>query len=168
MLLFILSILSFVWRTGSAADPQQRTPLSPNGALAARIAITGEFALGMLFMMLIVRTLKRYSTHEEPPPSQATGREPGGYRSDPKASVRARDIDAAMERRGRERQRSASGRKRREEEPGVRDRLGDGDVIGREKAGMKAMLGLGLAGLGIKDMDLGIDVDLEKGSEDEK
>ena len=50
----------------------------------------------------------------------------------------------------------------------MRHRFGNGDVIGREKARLKVVLGLGLAGLGIEDMNSGIGVNLEKGSEDEK
>jgi hypothetical protein len=170
MLLFVVCILSFVWRTGSVADPQQRMLLSPNGALAARIAITAVFALGMFFMLMIVRTLKRYGAHEESP-YLTMGRMSGSYRSETRASVRARDVDAAMERRGRERERIVSGRRRREEVPTrTNNKEIDGDIVGREKGRLKAMLELGLTGLGLKDLDSGIEVDLEKGhsNEDEK
>lgn len=168
MLLFVVCILSFVWRTGSVADTQQPVRLSPGGALVARIAITAVFALGMFFMAMIVRTLKRYGAHEERP-SSSMGKMPGSHRSETRKDLRARDIDAAMERRGRERERSVSGRGRREETPEAsRRKVMDGDVVGREKGGLKSVLGLGLKGLGMKDLDSGIEVDLEKSTEDEK
>lgn len=63
MVLFIVSILSFVWRTGSVNDPPERDPLSTHAILGPRIAITGVFAIGMIYFFLIVRTLKSYGTH---------------------------------------------------------------------------------------------------------
>ncbi|KAF6743521.1 hypothetical protein DFP72DRAFT_124143 [Ephemerocybe angulata] len=62
MLFFLSSILSFVWRTGSEADPEVRPPLSRKAALGPRIAITLVFALGMIYLLMIIRTLKRYGT----------------------------------------------------------------------------------------------------------
>ncbi len=63
MLYFVISILSFVWRTGSYADPDEREGLSPTGALGPRIAITAVFLVGMAYLVLIVKTLKSYGTH---------------------------------------------------------------------------------------------------------
>ncbi|TFK28594.1 hypothetical protein FA15DRAFT_665038 [Coprinopsis marcescibilis] len=64
MLLFLVAILSFVWRTGSDADPPpgERPPLSAKYALGPRIAITSVFTLGMVYLFLIISTLKRYGT----------------------------------------------------------------------------------------------------------
>lgn len=115
---------------------------------------------------MIVRTLKRYGAHEESP-CLTMGTTPGSYRSDTRASARAHDADAAMERRGRERERGGLGRRRAETLKETNNKVMDGDVFGREKGGLKAMLGLGLTGVGMKDMDSGIEVDLEKGNEDE-
>jgi hypothetical protein len=98
MLLFIVSILSFVWRTGSVADPAERTPFSQNGALGARIAVTGVFTLGILFMLMIVKTLKSYGMHEEQA-GMGVGvwTTPRSYRSETRASMGARDLGAPME-----------------------------------------------------------------------
>ncbi|KII83378.1 hypothetical protein PLICRDRAFT_95936 [Plicaturopsis crispa FD-325 SS-3] len=62
MILFIVSILSFVWRTGSTADPADPSALPPHAALGPRIAVTAVFALGTVYFALIVRTLKRYGS----------------------------------------------------------------------------------------------------------
>ncbi|KAJ3785829.1 hypothetical protein GGU10DRAFT_375436 [Lentinula aff. detonsa] len=63
MILFIVSILSFVWRTGAESDPHDRAPLSDRAALGPRIAITFVFFLGMLYFFLIVRTLQSYGSN---------------------------------------------------------------------------------------------------------
>ncbi|KAJ3868124.1 MAG: hypothetical protein NXY57DRAFT_645881 [Lentinula lateritia] len=63
MILFIVSILSFVWRTGAESDPDERAPLSNRAALGPRIAITLVFLLGMLYFFLIVRTLQSYGSN---------------------------------------------------------------------------------------------------------
>lgn len=62
MVFFILSIMSFVWRTGSILDPEERPALSPRAALAPRIAVTVLFFIGMIYFMLIVKTLKSYGS----------------------------------------------------------------------------------------------------------
>ncbi|KAJ3755358.1 hypothetical protein EV360DRAFT_85976 [Lentinula raphanica] len=62
MILFILSILSFVWRTGDSSDPQDRPPLSDAAELGPRVAITFVFLLGMVYFFLIVRTLRGYGS----------------------------------------------------------------------------------------------------------
>ncbi|KAH6890078.1 hypothetical protein BKA70DRAFT_1572553 [Coprinopsis sp. MPI-PUGE-AT-0042] len=62
MIFFIVAILSFVWRTGSAGDPDtgERPKIPVHAAYGPRVAITCLFALGMLYLFLIIRTLKRY------------------------------------------------------------------------------------------------------------
>ncbi|KAK7459507.1 hypothetical protein VKT23_009490 [Stygiomarasmius scandens] len=60
MIFFIFSIISYVWRTGSILDPQEREGLSPKAVLGPRIAITGLFVLGMGYFVLIVKTLRAY------------------------------------------------------------------------------------------------------------
>jgi hypothetical protein len=161
MLLFIVSILSFVWRTGSVADSAQRTPLSTNGALGARIAVTVVFALGMLFMLMILKTLKSYGIPEEQAGlSVGVWTTPGSYMSETRASMGARDLGSATERRGRERERGASGgRSTARLHGGV---PGNQVKEGRGQGGLKAMLGLGL---GIRDLDVGIETDLQNGNE---
>ncbi len=62
MVWLIVSILSFVWRNGSVNDPSTRPPLSPGAALFVRIIITAAIALGLVYMTLIIRTLKKYGS----------------------------------------------------------------------------------------------------------
>ena len=65
MLLFLASILSFVWLTGSGNDPSLRAPLSATAVLGPRVAVTGSVTgvllLGLVFLAMIVKTLMRYS-----------------------------------------------------------------------------------------------------------
>ena len=63
MLLFLTSILSFVWRTGSVLDPADRPPLHAKAALIQRIAITTILCIGLIYFLLIIRTLKTYGSH---------------------------------------------------------------------------------------------------------
>ncbi|KIJ91361.1 hypothetical protein K443DRAFT_686120 [Laccaria amethystina LaAM-08-1] len=60
MLLFLASILAFVWRTGLGNDPSSRAPLSTTAVLGPRVAITGVLGLGLAYLAMIVRTLIRY------------------------------------------------------------------------------------------------------------
>ena len=62
MLFFLSSIMSFVWRSGSEDDPEVRPPLSRKVALAPRIAITAVLAIGVVYLLMIIRTLKRYGS----------------------------------------------------------------------------------------------------------
>ncbi|KAJ7661549.1 hypothetical protein DFH06DRAFT_376054 [Mycena polygramma] len=61
---FIMSITSFVWRTGSVLDPDERQLLGPHAVLGPRIAVTAVLLLGLLYFALIISTLRRYG---EPP-----------------------------------------------------------------------------------------------------
>ncbi|KAF7331048.1 hypothetical protein MVEN_02445100 [Mycena venus] len=90
---FIVSIMSFVWRTGSVLDPNEPQLLGPEAILGPRIAITVVLLLGLLYFALIIATLRRYG---EPP-------------------ARARDSDAEAQTgpRGRTVERMSSGRKQR-------------------------------------------------------
>ena len=127
MLLFVSAILTFVWRTGSVLDPPDRDPLGARAALGLRITITGVFVLGLVYLGMIVRTLRNYGSYPKssrafPPLGTWMGlrNEYGKAVNELEASSakrpRARDIDAAMERRGRERKRSVSSHVRRREE----------------------------------------------------
>ncbi|KAF8959454.1 hypothetical protein BDZ97DRAFT_2043648 [Flammula alnicola] len=156
MLLFISAILSFVWRTGSVLDPQDRPPLGAHAVLGPRIGITAVLALGMVYLAMIVRTLKKYGAHQGSAralmpagtgtrrglrgwkPSEATERNRG-------KKERLRDIDAEMERRGRERERSTSTHvRRREEDPERRERRRQNSRDrDSKKGGLKGVLGLG-------------------------
>lgn len=171
--MFILSILSFVWRTGSVVDPTERPPLGVHAALGPRIAVTGVFVLGMVYFALIVKALRRYGTHPgargaagRTRPGAAPGRNAGaGAVSD---RPRAGDVDAAMERRGRERERSAQRTPRREGSIERRDGARDVDAAEKAKESnpLKALLGLGLTAPGSRDHDSGIGLGLEKGDEE--
>ncbi|KAG1776078.1 hypothetical protein EV702DRAFT_1198692 [Suillus placidus] len=60
MFFFIAAILSFVWRSGSSTDSTSPAPLSPTAILGPRIAITSLFAVGLIDLILIVKTLHNY------------------------------------------------------------------------------------------------------------
>lgn len=61
MLLFVTSILAFVWRFGSTDNSdQQQLGLPPNVTLGTRIALTCVFGLGMIYFVLIVKTMRSY------------------------------------------------------------------------------------------------------------
>jgi len=164
MIAFLTSILAFVWRTGSAADPANPTPLDPTGALVARVAITSVFVLGMVYFALIVRTLRGYGSAlgsvavNARPVGSGMGGRAAGQPQTPRRDIEL-ELQVALERRGRERQRSVEGSVRRREERRSFDAEesegGRGDKGG---SGLRALLGLGLVGLH----------DLEKGGGEEK
>ncbi|KAJ7123195.1 hypothetical protein C8R44DRAFT_671086 [Mycena epipterygia] len=91
---FIMSITSFVWRTGSVLDPDERQALGRHAVLLPRIAVTVVLLLGLLYFGLIIATLRRYGQ--------------------PTAPVRTRegDAEAQTQPRGRTTERTPSGRKR--------------------------------------------------------
>jgi hypothetical protein len=72
---FIVSILSYVWRTGAANDPENGgwPRLTPTQALGPRLAITAFVVLGLLNFLMILKTFKKYGTDDglfiEPPGS---------------------------------------------------------------------------------------------------
>lgn len=59
IVLFIVSIMSYIWRTGSVADPPERTT-SATAALGTRIAITCVIGIGMFYLACICKTFARY------------------------------------------------------------------------------------------------------------
>jgi len=177
MILFITAILSFVWRTGSVLDPEDRPPLGARAVLGPRIAITAVFLLGMVYLAMIVRTLKKYGSTQGSSRAllsvgmkdridghstahrrehSTRGRnakqpEPGGY-------------DREMERRGRERERSTSTHVRQREE-GLESRERRRESSERESrhSGLKNMLSLGLGSRfvardGEKEVEVEMDV----------
>ncbi|KAG5350783.1 hypothetical protein C0989_009292 [Termitomyces sp. Mn162] len=162
MVLFIASIISFVWRTDSVNDPTDRPPLGNRGALGTRLAITGVFILGMIYFILIVRTLRSYGMHAN---NKVWSRRQLAEREQtPRPG--ARDSDIVVERRGRERQRRASGPRRREETPEIeREHKGEPNIERKEKAGLRSILGLGITGIGTRENDRVVHIDLEKGGD---
>lgn len=63
MIAFIVSILSYVWRSGATNDPENGgwPRLTPAQALGPRLAITAFVVLGLLNFLMILRTFKKYS-----------------------------------------------------------------------------------------------------------
>ena len=140
MVLFLLAILSFTWRTGSVSDPSDRPPLGDRAALGLRITITCVLSLGLGYMAMIIITLKTYGS---PPSSTRTGMgtrntmqgsgtpiTTQGHGAGTSKKIRARDVDAAMERRGRSRERSTSTThvRRREEDVERRQHRGQSSI----------------------------------------
>ena len=92
MLLFLASILSFIWLTRPGNGPPSRAPLSAMADLGPRVAVTGVLVLGLVFLAMIVKTLMRY------------GGEWGKMRADAEMSLSAVSVQGGEpEERGRER-----------------------------------------------------------------
>ncbi|KAG6894776.1 hypothetical protein C0992_004732 [Termitomyces sp. T32_za158] len=163
MVLFIASILSFVWRTGSVSDPDDRPALSERGALGARLAVTGVFMLGMIYFVLIVRTLKSYGMQANNDTSRQ--REPVAVEHAPHPGARDGD-DVTADRRGRERQRGVSGPRKREDTPEMEQKYQTEPCKERkEKGGLRSILGLGIMGIGARENGRVVQVDFEKGDD---
>ncbi|KAJ7911121.1 hypothetical protein B0H13DRAFT_587241 [Mycena leptocephala] len=91
---FIISMTSFVWRTGSVLDPNERQLLGPHAVLGPRIAITVVLLLGLLYFALIIATLRRYG---EPPARAREGD------AEAQTAPRGRTAERAPSRRTRQR-----------------------------------------------------------------
>lgn len=139
MLVFMTTILAFVWRSGSSNDPSSQPPLSKTQILGPRIAITCIAIIGLIYLALIIRTLKSYgmdggsSQNILTSPQTRLGVLGEVHTHTRVASAEPRvarlaapdelTLELALERRGREIRRSEStprGR-RREEQPEVRN-----------------------------------------------
>lgn len=126
--------MSFVWRTGSVLDPEERQSLGPQAILGPRVAITVVLLLGLLYFALIIVTLRRYG---EPP---------------------ARNVEAQTGPRGRTAERTPSGRKMRS--TGRRDRTdagvekdADSAVVADGQPPSPALPSSGMDGFRKKSMD---------------
>ena len=148
MIWFIVSILAFVWRTGAVNDPIQSAPLSVQVALIPRVVITAVFVLGLIYFVLIVRTLQTYgSIHGNVGWGTAaadSGSTKPSYDAAERGRVRAGSDGAVLEaeRRGRERQRrsdSESGRARERKEvvPEKVAGLGLSNMVRRESLDLR-------------------------------
>ncbi|EKM58945.1 uncharacterized protein PHACADRAFT_25094 [Phanerochaete carnosa HHB-10118-sp] len=135
MVAFCVAILSYIWRTGSSADPSDgtRQPLSPSQALAVRIVLTAVFTLGLVYFVMALRTFASYGERE------------AGWRRSWLATRHPRMGERARERRRPEEDRDRERGRRRE-----RDRQGQGhererspDVDGKQSP----ITGLGLLGV---------------------
>ncbi|KAI4520394.1 hypothetical protein K525DRAFT_203798 [Schizophyllum commune Loenen D] len=97
IVLFIVAIMAFVWRTGSGGVLEDAYPFTtPGQALASRVLISVSLALGVTYFVLVVRTFTLYgdridrrwrkNVHEQmrrerhlkAPEVKYTGREEGG------------------------------------------------------------------------------------------
>ncbi|KAI6119266.1 hypothetical protein EDD17DRAFT_733356 [Pisolithus thermaeus] len=58
MIFFIASILAFVWRSGSTADPSTPSSLGPDAAIGPRVLVSVFFILGTAYVGAIVKTLQ--------------------------------------------------------------------------------------------------------------
>ncbi|KAI0260899.1 hypothetical protein BC834DRAFT_831003 [Gloeopeniophorella convolvens] len=127
VLAFVVAILAFVWRTGAQGDAP--APLAPRAALGPRVAITAEFALGLVYFALVVRTLSSYGE---------SGRRARVVRRIADGQV---EMEARREReRGRGREQGAGRERGRSRE---REREGEGEGRREDKEGN----GLGLSGV---------------------
>lgn len=78
MIALIVSILSYVWRSGATNDPENGgwPRLTPTQALGPRLATTAFVVLGLLNFLMILRTFKKYSRNGwsfiDPPGSHQT------------------------------------------------------------------------------------------------
>ena len=61
IIFFLISIMAFVWRTGTIEDTSH-TLITSHDALAPRIIVTLVFSLGLVYLVLIRSTLQRYGT----------------------------------------------------------------------------------------------------------
>lgn len=146
MISFCVSILSFVWRTGSQAEQDGFTPLTAQQALGVRIAISVVFAFGLFNFWMIIRTFSSYSHLS--------------VRRDRRSRFGRPD-----EERGRERERAIRGGKTQRHQRHSDDEKAHG------KGPSDSMVGLGLTGVGGEGLrqspsTAGVileNVDLEKG-----
>ncbi|KAJ6579566.1 hypothetical protein DFH09DRAFT_1146919 [Mycena vulgaris] len=129
---FIMSIMSFVWRTGSVVDPDERQSLGPHAVLGPRIAITIVLLLGLLYFGLIIATLRRYGDREP------TGSTP----------ARDGDAEAQLPSRGRTMERTPSGRIRLSRREAPANRTSDGADIEKGAGSEPDLRGLASAGTG--------------------
>ena len=59
MIVYIVCIMSFVWRTGTT-DDANRGPMTPEDAIAFRILVSVVLSLGVIYFVLIASTLRKY------------------------------------------------------------------------------------------------------------
>ena len=62
MIFLIISIMTFIWRTGTIEDTRQTPIVTSHEALAPRIVVTCVFSLGLIYLVLIHSTFRRYGT----------------------------------------------------------------------------------------------------------
>ncbi|KIY44695.1 hypothetical protein FISHEDRAFT_77314 [Fistulina hepatica ATCC 64428] len=60
MIAFVVCIMSFVWRTGASNSPDDPILLSPSASLGPRITISAVLVLGLVYLALIIHSLRNY------------------------------------------------------------------------------------------------------------
>lgn len=58
LIAFVVSILAFVWTTGTTASPPA---VDPSNAVGPRVVVSLVFAVGALYFVLVVRTFRTYA-----------------------------------------------------------------------------------------------------------
>ncbi|KAL1718526.1 hypothetical protein EV715DRAFT_200979 [Schizophyllum commune] len=136
MVMFITTILSFVWRTGAVNDPEERDPLPIHIALVPRIIITAVFGLGMVYFILIVNSLRSYGSRAARRKAQRSPRVAQGESRSPRAAAtqgtpvvdRSERREEVREKKGETKDRRAGGMR-----SGLREQVNGDAWRGRER-----------------------------------
>ncbi|KAI6038084.1 hypothetical protein EDC04DRAFT_2698155 [Pisolithus marmoratus] len=102
MIFFIVSILAFVWRSGSMADPSTPPLVNSEAAIGPRVLVSVLLFLGIIYFVAIVKTLQGFGRVNDATGWTETARETGNVIRE------RRDVEREMERgdnRGRARKR---------------------------------------------------------------
>ena len=59
IILYITCTMSLIWRGGTAADTN-RSPMTQNQALAGRVSLTVLLAIGIIYLILVILTLRHF------------------------------------------------------------------------------------------------------------
>ncbi|KJA18921.1 hypothetical protein HYPSUDRAFT_144303 [Hypholoma sublateritium FD-334 SS-4] len=59
IILYLACAMSLIWRSGTAADAD-RSPMTPNQALAGRVCLTVLLAIGVVYLILVILTLRHF------------------------------------------------------------------------------------------------------------
>ncbi|KAL1679233.1 hypothetical protein EV122DRAFT_289766 [Schizophyllum commune] len=137
MVMFITTILSFVWRTGAVNDPEERDALPIHIALVPRVIITAVFGLGMVYFILIVNSLRSYGSRAARRKAQRSPRVAQGESQSPRtAPNQGTPREQRTERReeqGKEKQGEAKDRRAGGMRSGLREQVNGDAWRGRER-----------------------------------
>ncbi|KAL1752549.1 hypothetical protein FB107DRAFT_265357 [Schizophyllum commune] len=135
MVMFITTILSFVWRTGAVNDPEERDPLPIHIALVPRVIITAVFGLGMVYFILIVNSLRSYGSRAARRKAQRSPRVAQGESRSPRAATQGTPVVERAERREEPKEKQAEAKDRRAGgmRSGLREQVNGDAWRGRER-----------------------------------